>query len=267
MDASAFVQENKRWLVGCAIGGLVWMIASSVIDSVYDTRVGGARNKRSTGDVYDSTALADAQEASEKLQQERDRLTTEMAFAVAPKYGEWSGPADQHLFLSGRNLKQQVVNSASDRDVAVEESDITWEVPQGIDQIRRVLFGLDLIDEIQGRLFASHDAAKAVSEDARGLVSIESVKLESDRSRGGSGGRRGRGRNRGGVDLRDLLEQQRVSIHVLADEPTIAAFLESCRKPGRTLVLDALKVTAPARQGDPSTLKATLSGISFLKGE
>ena len=264
MDASAFVQENKRWLVGCAIGGLVWMIASSVIESVYDTRVGGARSKGGGGDVYDSTALSDAQDESEKLQQERDRLKVEMAFAIAPKYGEWTGPADQHLFLSGRNLKQDVVNSASDRDVAIEEGDITWEVPQGIDQIRRVLFGLDMIDEVQLRLFAAHDASKAVDEDARGLVSIESLKLESDRSRGA---RRSRGRNRGGVDLRDLLEQQRVSIHVLADEPTIAAFIESCRKPGRTLVLDTMKVTAPARQGDPSTLKATLSGISFLKGE
>jgi hypothetical protein len=42
-------------------------------------------------------------------------------------------------------------------------------------------------------------------------------------------------------------------------------FLESCRKPSRTLILDKLQVTKPARPGEPSFCRATLSGISFLK--
>jgi len=41
--------------------------------------------------------------------------------------------------------------------------------------------------------------------------------------------------------------------------------LESFRQPGRTLVVDKWQVQKPPRPGEPSTVKATVSGITFVK--
>jgi hypothetical protein len=255
MDVGAFVQENKRWLVGCAIGAVVWMIASSVIDSIYDYRV--STPKGALSEAYGQAELDAAQSENEQLDAELQRLKRELAFVVAPKYSQWAGPVDQHVFLRGRDLKRAVVDAASDRDVVVEESRVAWE-PDA--DHNAVLFGLDMMDEIQQRLFAAHDHQKQLDEDAMGLVEIDSIKLESTRST------RSRVRsNRGGIDIADWVAQQSVTLQFQADEPTLATFLESCRADNRTLVLDRLDITKPTRPGDPSIVKATLSGISFLK--
>ena len=220
MDAGAFVQENKRWLVGCAIGAIVWMIASSVIDSMYSYRVGGTPRGAPT-EAYTQDTLDTVITEGEQLTEELERLKTELAFVV---------------------------------------KDITWEPETGVDKIRGILFGLDIIDEIQARLFAAHDQSKQHDEDAMGLYEIELIKLEPARDQR----RRGRGR-RGEIDLADWVTQQTVTLHFKSDEPTLATFLESCRKPNRTLILDKLQVTKPALPGEPCMVKATLSAISFLK--
>lgn len=259
MDLGAFVQENKRWLVGCAIGGVVWMIASSVIDSMYDYRVsGGPRGVPS--EAFDQAALDAAQAESEQLETELQRLRRELAFVVAPQYSQWSGPADQHLFVQGRNLKRAVADAASDRNVLVDEKDLVWVPEDGLDQIKAVLFGMDMMDAIQKRLFAAHDQTKQHDEDAMGLYEIDTIKIEPARNNRGR-----RNSRRGGIDLADWITQQTITLQFQSDEPTLAAFLESCRADNRTLVLDRWDVLQPSLPGEPCTVKATLSGISFLK--
>ncbi|MAD34240.1 MAG: hypothetical protein CMJ88_10855 [Planctomycetes bacterium] len=264
MDVGEFAQENKQWLVGCAIGAVVWLVGGAIVDSV--TAPSPLPRRQDTlREAYKSGDLSAAQDQNDALTAERSRLTEQLSFVVAPAFSTWSGPADQHLFVTGRNLRMAIVDAASDRDVVVEEADITWDVPSGVDQIRNTLFGLDVIDEVQKRLFAAHDRALAVDESARGLAAITSVKLDSTRRRKSIG--RSRSRRRGGVDVSDLIKQQRVSLQLQCDEPTLAYFLEACRAPGRTLVLDSLTVTEPARAGEVATVKATLAGISFVKEE
>lgn len=259
MDASAFIQENKRWLIGCAVGSLVWMIASSVIESIYTVTPAGTKGNLT--EAYDRNARDTAEQENETLKQELKRLRTELAFVVDDKYTKWTGPADTHLFVSGRDLRQRILNSASDRDCIVEEKGLIWEPVTGIDLIRKALFGLDVCDEIQKRLFAAHDATIAHDEDAMGLAVIDSIKLESQRF----GARRGGRGRRGEINIDDLLTEQRVTLQFQADEPTIAKFLELCRKPNRTLVIDRWTVTKPPRPGEPSMVKANLSGIAFIE--
>jgi|GEM_PF-6629922 len=266
MDIGEFVQENKPWLLGVAVGAAVWLIGGAVVDSV--TAPGQMPRRQDTlREAYKSRDLAGAQEVSDALTAERARLAAELSFDVAPAFREWSGPADQHLFLSGRDLRMSIVNAASDRDVVVDESDISWEVPSGVEQIRDTLFGLDLLDVIQSRLFQAHDRVVRGDEDAMGLGAIISMKLEGQR-RGRSLGRgRSRGRRRGAVDVSDLIKQQRVSLQFQSDEATLAYFLEACRAEQRTVVLDSLQVTAPARVGEGCTVKLSVAGISFVVEE
>ena len=209
--------------------------------------------------AYTSSALSDAREESELLAAERERLESELSFVQSERFTKWSGDAHTYLYVTGRDLKRQLGKSANERDVLVEDKNISWDKPAAVDAIREVLFGLELIDEIQLRLFRAHDAVRTQDEDALGLVAIQSLKLESQR------GRRplSRGGRRDGVDLADLLRQQRVNMQFEADEATIAAFLELCREPGRTLVLDRWQVLRPQRPGEPCAVKGTLAGIAF----
>ena len=53
-----------------------------------------------------------AYEEGEQLTAELGRLKQELSFVVAPTYSQWTGPADQHLYLKGRDLKRAVMDAA-----------------------------------------------------------------------------------------------------------------------------------------------------------
>jgi hypothetical protein len=263
MDVGAFVQENKRWLVGVAVGGLVYLVAGGV-GSVYDAE--GPRSSaramiRSAGTtpLHDRAALAAAQAEAEQLATERRRLEDELAFVPSAKYQLGQGAPDEYLFQVGRGLKQAVLAAAGERDVQVADKDLSWEAPTGVDEIRGVLFGLELLDETSKRLFAAHDAARAANPDALGLRALQALKVEARR------GQRAAARTvrPGDVDLRDLLVQERISFQFQADEATCAAFLEACRQPRRALVIETWQMQQPPREGEACTVKGTLQGIAF----
>jgi len=115
---------------------------------------------------------------------------------------------------------------------------------------------------IATRLFTAHDAAREAAPDSMAVRSIGQLKLDERRTQ-----RAGPGRRRGEVDLRDLVVQERVTFLFEGDEATLAAFLESCRQPGRTLVVETWTFTAAQRRGDPCQLKGTLLGIAFKPQE
>lgn len=261
MDVGAFVQENKRWLLGCAIGGVVWWIASAVLDSVHDARLPSERALGApAGPVFDQAALAAARTENEQLLAERQRLQQALAFEPSEKYQlAGKGSPGDYLFQISRDLKQAILTAANQRDVQIAESNVSWEVPTGIDDIRATLFGLELVDELQQRLFAAHDATRAVAEDAPALRAILSLKLEARRNQRNQM----RSTRTGEIDVRDYLTQEQVAFQFQADEPTLLAFFESCRQSKRTLVVDSWQVLKPARPGEPCTVKGTLVGIAF----
>lgn len=266
MDVGAFVQENKRWLAGVAAGGVVWMIAGGVIGSICSAdgpRSAARALVRNAGDtpLHDAKVLAAAREEGEALLAERRRLQAELAFVPAPKYTlGGQGAPDEYLFQVGRALKQALLDGANERDVQVVEKDIAWDAPTGVDEIRGVLFGLDLVDEFGKRLFAAHDAVRAARPEAIGLRAINLCKVEP--RRGPRGGGRATVRP-GEVDLRDLVVQERVSFQFQSDEETWVRFVESCREPGRALVLESFQVLQPSRRGEPCAVKGVLQGIAF----
>jgi hypothetical protein len=269
MDIGAFVQENKRWLVGAALGGVVFLVASGVIASIYDAdgvRIASRNLLRSAGTtpLYDGAALTAAREEGDLLQAEKQRLQAELAFVPTTKYQlDGKGAADEYLFQVGRALKQSILNAANERDVQVVDKDVAWDLPSGVDEIRGVLFGLELLDELSQRLFAAHDAVRKGDPEALALRALTSLKVEPRRGQRGLS-RAGRP---GDVDLRDLLVQERVSFQFQADESTCARFLEACRKPGRTLVIEAWQMQQPPRRGEPCSVKGTVQGIAFKEAQ
>ncbi|MFY9345383.1 MAG: hypothetical protein WAT39_23025 [Planctomycetota bacterium] len=260
MDAGAFVQENKRWLLGCAIGGVVWLIGSAILGSIY-AAVPPSKNKlgASNDEMYDQAALQAAKDENEKLLAERARLQQELGFVPGAKF-QLAGNerADDRLYRVGKEVREAILAAANSRDVQIAESNIQWEVPTGIDDQRATLFALELLDELQQRLFAAHDATKAAAEEAPGLRAILQLKLDSRKNQ------RGQARAKAGeVDPREFLVQEQVTFQFQADEPTAVAFFESCRRPQRTLVVDSWQVLKPVRPGEPCTVKGTLQGIAW----
>ncbi len=267
MDVGAFVQENKRWLIGCGIGAVAWLIGGAIVDTVFNP-ISAAKSPKSLGapttDVFDQAALTAARTEGEQLATSVQQLRAANAFVQSDRYLPANkGKLDEYQYQVGRALKQAILGAADDRDVQVTESGLSWDVPTGVDDIKGVLFGLELLDEVQQRLFAAHDAVRKANEDAPGLRAILTLKVDSRR------GPRSAARTLrpGEVDPRDAFVQEQVSFQFQASEPVVLGFLESCLKPGRTLVVDGWQLLKPQRPGDPCTVKGTAFGIAFKEGK
>lgn len=264
MDVGAFVQENRRWLIGCVSGCVVFLIASIVVRSVFagsDTgSLLGLLKASSNAEVYPQAALEDARTEGEQLTAELQRLKAELAFVQDPRFQlAGKGDAAEYLFQVGRPLKQSILAAANERDVQVSDKDVGYPSVTGIEEIRAALFGLELLDEATKRLFAAHDAVRKQRPEAVGLRAIGQFRVEERK-----GPRMGqRGPARGEVDLRDLLVQERVSFQFQADAATATAFLEACRQPRRVLTLENVQMTQPQRIGDPVVVKGSLQGIAW----
>ena len=262
MDVGAFVQENKRWLAGSALGGIVWFIAGAVIDSIHDPNGVRLSLKKAgaAAQLYDKEVLDAARAEGEQLAAERQRLQAELAFVPSAKYiADGKGvPPDEYLISVGHALRQSILTEANTREVAVSDKDVKWELPRP-DEIRGVLFGLELMDEASKRLFAAHDAVRSARPEAMGLRTIQYLRLGSRASQRGPI----RQARTGEIDPRDKVEQEQLEFSFQSDEGVLAAFLEACRQPQRTLVIQIWKVERPTRPGEPCTVTGKLQGIHF----
>jgi len=265
MDIGAFVQENRKWLIGCVIGVIAYLIADAVIGSVYDDTAAGrglmTEIRKLPNEMYDRDARDLLISESEELKAERQRLQGMLAFTRGEEYQlEPGSEPGRFLFQAGRRLEQGILNAADERDIEVTAKEIAWPVRTGVDEIKQVLFGLELLDETASRLLAAHDRVRLADPDAIGLRSILSLRTESkQRGRAAIRGRRGRS----AVDLRDYVDQEHLQFKFEADAATIAGFFESCREPGRTLVLERVQMEQPDRIGDPVVVQGSLTGIAF----
>jgi hypothetical protein len=264
MDAGTFVQENKRWLIGCALGAVVFFVGKGVIGSAFDANSVAAEARALTrnvaAEVYDQKARDAAREEAEQLAARRGRVQQELAFVQTPKFLlAGKGNAEDYLFQLGRSLRTSVLNAANERDIQLDDKTLVWAVPTSIDEIRGVLFGLELLDEAAQRLFAAHDAVRADDVEAMGVRAITMLRVESRQVLKAQS----RSNRPGEIDVGDLLEEERLALHFQSDAATAAAFCAACRKPGRTLVVDAWTLQAGARPGEPVSVKASLSGIAF----
>jgi hypothetical protein len=269
MDVGSFVQENKRWLLGCATGLVVFFVARSIVGSIYDPgpdrrAARGVVQNAQTSEVYDRSGLAAAIAEQDELQKARAGLESEIGFRRGAEFsfeGKGLSP-DEFLGKVGRERKLAILKAASERDVQVDPNrDLTWpQAPNGLDEIRAALFGLELIDETCSRLFAAHDAVKAKDNQAQGLTALK-VGVEARRS-----ARRApvRGQKPGQVDVREFLEQERVLFEFRSDEATAMQFLESLRRKDRTLTLEpGFKMTHTGRRADPVVVSGSVVGIAF----
>jgi hypothetical protein len=260
MDVSAFIQENKRWLLGCLLGLVVFFVGRSVVSAMYDPAPVRAQAFAAVSslprEVYANQTLQALESEAVSLESARRQLEEALAFKQGKTYrleGQAMAP-DQYLGKVGRDLKLRIQ--------VKERRGLSWPSATKTDEIRAVLFGLELLDEATQRLFAAHDAVRAADTQAMGLMSISFV---IDEQRQGRNVRR----RREEVDPAEGLQMQQVQFEIEADEQTVMRFLESLRVPGRTLALagEGLVWTRPQQVGDPTKVKGRLLGVAFKEEE
>lgn len=259
MDLNDLWQENKRWILGCALGLVVFWIGWSVIHATFDPgpTLRAIRNLERTvrgGEFYDRAAFQAAREESEMLAEAVQRLREALVFKLDPDFSlEGKGDPDLHWDVMSRRVRGDLVRRADEAGVAFAESDLEWGSYDSLEEFRAALVQLCLVDHAVRRLLAAHERVRAAGVEAPGLVAIESFKL------GGSRGRRG-----GSVRVRKQegpVREDRVRFEVRADAATLALFLEACRAQSPPIGVHELRVTPGRRPGDPLTIKGTLTAI------
>lgn len=261
MDAGAFLQENKRWLMAVALGGIVYWIASGVIASTYDVdsvRRRAATLAKSSNDLYDQKALDAAQQEQTDLQKQLQQLRHELEFRPEPKYvlqGQEMA-ADDYLLSTGRQLRERLQKQADAREVQlIADKALSWPNEAS----SSVLVGLGLLDQVATRLFAAHDLVRKADEHAPGLVAITELKVDEHSRQGGLP----RQPKPGTVAVGDLLDEEKVEFAFQSDAPTLYMFLERCRQPGSALVLERLTMTHGNKADEPMTVRGAIRGIVF----
>ncbi|GAB4137226.1 MAG: hypothetical protein Fur0037_02170 [Planctomycetota bacterium] len=267
MDVGEFAQENRRWLLGTAIGFLVYWIGSGVISSRFDVdgvRAQAQRKARApqgAEGLYDGEAQRVAAEEKKMLEERLERLRGEAVFTPGEDYSLQGKAmaADDYLTKVGRDLRDRLQRAADLRDVQIVEKGLKWPAATDPDGVRDVLFGLSMLDQVADRLFRSHDEARAADPLAQGLQSIQALSVDPKGQRASAW----RPKREKEIDVGDYVEEERVSFQFQSDAPTAYLFLEKCREMGRALLLDDLTMVQGTKQGDPLTVKGTVRGLAF----
>lgn len=237
-DLNAFLQENRRFLAGVAVAGAVFIVGTAVIGSVF-----GAEHLRSRSELQGLTARAakeplftkanldEAKEQQSKLAACVESLGDRLRFKPRPEFQLKDGgmsPANQYLDIAAR-MREDRLDDARSRGVdLVDSAGVPDRAPTQIEEIRRTLLGLDLIDRILRHAVAAR------------VRSIERVSLQLPKVR---------------TDRRSVLyrEEIRVETEIVAGSRALSSFLEATLGGDAPLTLESLEsqsLAGNARWGD-----------------
>ncbi len=272
MDFHEFWQENKRWILGVALGFLVYWIGTSIIGSVYSTsgvqrKISAARNALKGDDLYGRDALSAAEDEHEQLDSVRAELQAALGFALPAEFSlDGVDVPDLHLASVGRGVRRELLERTELLGIAVNGSNVTWATPTDRDEIQSVLAGIAVVQAVAARLSAAHEIVREADPDAIGVASIERLQVNAARRSTGRRPRRRPRAERGGIDLGQLLAEVAVRVEFTADEGAVKAFLEACRREAPSLVVGPdFKISAGRSAGDPLVVQGTLSGVQILE--
>jgi hypothetical protein len=268
MDLNDFWQENKRWVLLCVAGLLVFLIARSIVDAQFNEP---ARQKRSKAnaiyksllskdggfylDQHESTARADR----DRLGQSLGELRAAMHYALAPRY-DLAGKGDAELRRATvfDEVRNAVFDRAAEINVEFLEEAFSWQPPTERDLIQRELIGVSVVEHVVGQLVAAHKAVTAADFEALGLRAITSFKMDRPAPRRGPRGPRDQA-----VKATDLLSEVAVTFKFEADYRTTHQFLENCRASSPKVILGQLKIVRGRRSGDPLKVEGEIRALTI----
>ena len=270
MDFNEFWQENKRWLLGCLAGVLVFLIARSIVDGRFNAparsdaskangiykkfRKQGPENEFYVGS-HEAKAKADAKRLSERLATLREAMHYEMA----PEYDlEGKGDAELHRAAVYSKVRERVFEAAARYNVEFPEDGFAWQPPTERELLQRELVGISLVDHFVKQLMEAHKTVTEADFAALGVHAITSFKM--DRARKVT---RRSFRRDPKVQAADLLSEVGVKFQFEADNRTAHQFFENCRASRPRVVLAGLTILRGRRSGDPLSVRGEVRALSI----
>lgn len=264
MDLHEVWQENKRWILSCVAGLLVFWIAYSIIAGIYDSDVvtSSIRNARSaiSAEQYRVPQLRLANDIHRRVQATFDELRAAMHLPVPEGFRVPAGE-DHELFWARRKrqVADRLLNLAAEANVDLREGAFRWPSPVERTDIERALIGLCVLDQAVQRLIRAHHTVVNAHPDAVGLRSIRRLQIDTKKPSRAVGLR-----DRAKDDKRaeDYLKVYRVDFDLLAGYRTADRFLWSCRNSTMPLGLEDLEISqGKQRTGEPLRVKGKVVGL------
>ncbi len=266
MDLHDIWQENKRWILCCLLGLVIYWVGGYVVESVWSDQTVVRAIQRSQsqvqGDQYDQGALKAAKTESEALKAVRGRLAKALVFDPGDDF-RLAGKGDPELWWDRRSraVKEEVMSRADEEGVELAEKALEWPVPTERDEIESTLIGLSLLRQSALRLIDAYRTVLAADAEMAGPLVIESMKVESGR-RGATSFIQRRRKSRPGEGL---VQEERMRFVFRATEPVIELFLEACRSEDPPLAVAEFKAMMDRRPGDPLKVTGALTAISLSR--
>lgn len=252
MDLNDFWQENKRWLLGCVAGLLVFLIAKSVIGNVFDAD-GGWRAVRSVynnsakEERYQQTQLDAAKDDRDILDERLAVLRAAMHYELPTKFdlADKGDPELQWPLIYGV-VRDAMFNLAYEENVDFPESSFTWGQPVGREAIQRGLISVSLVEHSVRQLIAAHKKVTERDFDALGVRSIESFHMDRGKATGRQFSRRTEGPR-----AQDYVDEVKVGFKFEADNAAVQEFLENCKAAEPRIGLRSFKIVHGRLPGSP----------------
>lgn len=263
MDLHEIWQENKRWILSCVAGLLVFLIAYKVIGGIYDSTavakaISGTR-KAISEKQYRVNELRLARDNHQQIQAAFEKLKRAMHFPVPAGFQVPAGE-DHELFWARRKreVADHLLNLAAEANVDLREAAFRWPSPVERGEIERALVGLCILDQAVQRLIRAHRAVTVAHPDAVGLRRVHQLQIKDTKPGRGTAPRR----NKDEKQAEDYVDEFLVKFTVYADYRTVDRFLESCRNSPMPLGLRGLEISqASARPGEPLKATGDLVGV------
>jgi len=266
MDLNDFWQENKKWVLSCVVGLVVFLIAKSVVYNSYVAPV-LSKYKSTRGDYskiggegrYLDQHLANARKDRAALSERLGVLRDALHFELADRFNlNGKGDAELHLATVYAGVRSVVFKSADDEDVEFLEKAFTWSPETEPEKIQRRLVGVSLVEHCVAQLLAAHRDVIKDDFSAVGLRSILDFKMDRE----ARSTRRRSGRRDKALQAADLVSEVSVKFKFEADNATVHRFLENCRAARPRVILGAFKAVPGRRSGDPLVVTGDLRALT-----
>ncbi len=263
MDLHEIWQENKRWILSCVAGLLVFWIANSIIGSIYDSTA-VATSIRSAHSViraeqYRLKQLRLANDNHRQIQATFDELRAAMHLPVPQGFQVPAGEDHQLFWLRRkREVADHLLNLAAEANVDLGEGAFRWPSPVERGDIEHALVGLCVLDQAVQRLIRAHHTVIGAHPDAVGLRQIQRLQIEARKKTGPVQDAKEKDQKR----AEDYVKEYAVAFQVYADYRTVDRFLESCRNSTMPLGLSDLQISqVRQRAGEPLQVKGKVVGL------
>jgi hypothetical protein len=259
MDVHDLWQENKRWILGVLIGGVVFWIGTLVVGAWFDSSSVRRNNQKLAAEIgkeefYSAAARTTALEEADALAKVRNESLPSLLFQPGAQFVlDGKGLPDVHFDQVSREVRRRLLIAADEAGVEVAENALRWAPPAG-EQIGRALVALNLLEQGVQRLIAAHEAVRKAGEGAsHAFLAIDSFRSEAAAPQPGRGSK---------ADATAPVQEERVAFTFRADAATLTLFLESlCTAPPIVLAPD-FRVEGGKRSNDP--LKVTGKLVALL---